>query len=468
MAPEQQLLWVKEESTYDVAQLERNGASLANLVSLSVNDKPAVSVTSQSGRLRVKILFVGIAAFDSVTLYSIPKFSPEPSLCGPQQCVEIMSTALRAIDLATDHHVETLNATEPSILERPPRWLASAQILLEDYVKHGIYSSRQEVIRDGAEGDIDWVETIERSPVTLQKGRPIYTTMYVNDQRLNLETEVSRIHRAVLVNILGRLQHCDPLNALGLPRPNLHSEHDLSALGPVPRLSAILSAELNSQFEDRRIRLLQTLIRYLQYEADGSTHTARTFIGTASFHIVWELACAWFFQDQFATRGLRTRAPVWSYVTDYAPGGLVNISGGGTLLPDVVTTEAGGVYVLDAKYYTPDFLPETLSHQPGVQDLTKQYLYVVAIQEHFPGKAVLGNGLVLPARDIGSGLFRRRGTVEFPFLADDSTSPPIGVFEIDPLALLGNFNRRSTANGFSLSQAFELRPSESVQIVTGG
>ena len=69
-----------------------------------------------------------------------------------------------------------------------------------------------------------------------------------------------------------------------------------------------------------------------------------------------------------------------------------------TFIPDIVTFYDNEFIILDAKYYKLKFDEKHLSGQPGLESITKQYLYELAYREfikenHFKG---VKNAFLLP------------------------------------------------------------------------
>lgn len=310
---------------------------------------------------------------------------------------------------------------------------------MDDFIKHGRYFSRQEVHAEQGEGEIDWDETISNSPVMLQRGRPVYLSSIIIDQRLHSNTDIARLHVAVLSEITRRIEQLDPIGVLGIARPVVHSEVELSVLGDKDSLLRVIDAERRRQYEDRKLRLLDLLDRYINAFYDPSPVVEHTLAGTTNFDIVWERMCAWFFRDAFHTNLMVTNAPRWTYMLD-GIGEAVSVSGSGSLIPDTVTVDDGDLYIFDAKYYVPIFGATSIARQPGATDVAKQLMYVPAVEALWPGKKVRGNAFVFPATTADSQPLRIRGLVELPFL-ENKGHLPISVLEIDPLYLSENYNR---------------------------
>ena len=67
--------------------------------------------------------------------------------------------------------------------------------------------------------------------------------------------------------------------------------------------------------------------------------------------------------------------PVWT------PTGYVNGIETDTFIPDTIAVHPGRFLIYDAKYYTPHVTGNRISGQPGLESVTKQFLYQMAYQE---------------------------------------------------------------------------------------
>ena len=70
----------------------------------------------------------------------------------------------------------------------------------------------------------------------------------------------------------------------------------------------------------------------------------------------------------------------------------------GTFIPDIVTFYKNQFIILDAKYYDLHFDENNLSGQPGLESITKQYLYELAYREFIKENNFSGvkNAFLLP------------------------------------------------------------------------
>ncbi|WKE55769.1 LlaJI family restriction endonuclease [Corynebacterium tuberculostearicum] len=423
-------VWVRENSTYPLSQFVERGISPEEIDKVSQIPFAPLSFGPNG---TVIVDFVGATSIAGVPIYSLPKFVPAIETA---HGVEILRTTINAIAKASTHSVHSLDSdSHPNDLEEQTSWLRTARNLVEDFIAHGRYVSQRAVHVSHGEGEIDWEETIWQSPVVLQKGRPIYTSPIRIDYRVHADTDIARIHIAVIAELVSYLDSMDPLGVIDIARVPIHSDRDLSDFGDIADLLHIIRAERQQQFEDRKLRVLDLLESYISFRFDSHATSYSTLVGTTHFEIVWETMCAAYFQDRFRTLQGGLRPPLWEYRHKQST---VCVDAAKSLIPDIVMVEGSDLYVLDAKYYVPRYAASSISAQPGTMDIAKQYMYVPGVEEKWPGKTVRGNAFVLPSTDLIAAPIRSRGRVTLPFL-EASHYLPITLLEMNPLLLARNF-----------------------------
>ncbi|MFW9167427.1 LlaJI family restriction endonuclease [Corynebacterium striatum] len=440
-----QPLWVRENGTYPLSQFVERGISHREIYEVS---QTAVAPLSFGPDRSVNVNFVGATSVAGIPIYSLPKFVPTVDTA---HGVEILRAMINAIAKASTHAVHRLDSDSPlDDVEEQTSWLRTAYNLVEDFIAHGRYVSRHAVYVPHGEGEIDWEETITRSPVVLQRGRPIYTSPVSIDKRLHVNTDIARIHIAVIAELVARLDSMDPLGVIDIVRVPVHSDRELSHFGDAATLLRIIQTERQQQFEDRKLRVLDLLESYIFARFDPHVASHSTFVGTTHFEIVWETMCAAYFQDRFRTLQKRLTPPLWEYRHKEST---VRVSASKSLIPDTVMVEGDALYVLDSKYYVPRYAAASISAQPGATDIAKQYMYVPGVEEKWPGKRVRGNAFVLPAPDLTADPIRSRGRVTLPFLGS-SCHLPITLLEVNPLVLARNFLSDKTVPAGAIQRFF--------------
>lgn len=137
------------------------------------------------------------------------------------------------------------------------------------------------------------------------------------------------------------------------------------------------------------------------------------FLGTNSFNLVWEDVCKVILNDRLEERignlqlpeGLKEgynrkdklidliEKPLWTETGKCAAD---------TLIPDIISIDCGQFVIFDAKYYNAVLnTGDSPKRQPGIESITKQYLYQLAykkfIEDH--GFYRVRNCFLLPTEE---------------------------------------------------------------------
>lgn len=206
---------------------------------------------------------------------------------------------------------------------------------------------------------------------------------------------ITRLHRAVLTECSQQLfaAHVDDL--LLLDELEL-SDAEVDEFGDAEMLEWRLERERGTQFVDWKIAVLDLLWRYLLNRESSAERDEICTLGTTSFFHLWEEACKTAFGDALSTKlgGLNLslkgewaerkcdtllgiiESPKWERRLDSA---YIECGPVATLIPDTISFAVGrdgrrAFCIYDAKYYAPS-LGGKMEGQPGLQSVTKQFLY---------------------------------------------------------------------------------------------
>ena len=164
---------------------------------------------------------------------------------------------------------------------------------------------------------------------------------------------------------------------------------------------------------------------FLNEENSFSNENYLTVYGTSTYHVIWEDVCSKVFKNKLnkPLKDLNLNSTSYKTIMDYIkkPKWILNSGKYHKALksfePDIVTFEKDAFYILDAKYYKLKFDENTLDGQPGLSDITKQYLYQLALEDFRikHGFKHVKNVLLFPKYD---GEIENRGKVEIKILHD--------------------------------------------------
>jgi hypothetical protein len=340
--------------------------------------------------------FVGLLVVGGCILKCYPKYLADDSLSTEKlaqilKVLEYYSTREQVIPMFND--AITKDRLNP---------LAIMLFLLRDYHEFGSYTNSKEVIETNGSGEIIWDKTINETFSLLIHGRPHYMDLRTK-RRLDDERDFfKRLHESVLTQFTRELQNADLLAVLDLPVVDV-SDEALDTFGDRDYLLYRIEGELGTQFNTRKQLVLRALLTYFSQRLTLGGDSGFSAFGTNCFNLIWEKVCSGVIGNQLDTPlsalQLPTRLqpgyngtltlqsliakPKW---TGYDEAGEFSYTSDKSLVPDLVAIlEADGTHmlvILDAKYYNIQLQRDKkLKGQPGIGDVTKQFLYQQAFRK---------------------------------------------------------------------------------------
>ena len=170
------------------------------------------------------------------------------------------------------------------------------------------------------------------------------------------------------------------------------TDANLVDLGDLDYILYVIESELSQEFNTRKQLLLKALYSYVSQKYVAEKAEFVTLFGTNSYHGIWETVCAKVLNDKLdvtiddvsleptATNTKHTRIkniidkPQWIQNEDKC----IETA---TLIPDIITVINNKLLILDGKYYNLKFDTNIIAGNPGVGDVTKQFLYALAYRE---------------------------------------------------------------------------------------
>ena len=374
-------------------------ASKPEYEDLSNQDIVLTEVIENNTEVEYIFDFVGVVMVEDYVFKCYPKY-----ITSTTEPVEQLKQILKVIKKYNDKEqlIYLYNGEDDSkIFNR----LAVSLHLLEDYFQHGIYTNQHEVIETNGEGEILWDKTINETFALIQNNRPYYVELQTQNMVDNEMDYIRRLHECVLSLCTKELKETGILDLFDIAEVEL-TNSELGNFGDLDYIQYRLVREIQTQFITRKQTLLKTIYTYIANEKANQEDLNFCLYGTNSFNLVWEKVCASNFgsvldtkiaelptelSDEYKSKQNQKLIeiidrPVWH---QNSPTRVDNKAD--TLKPDLVCIYpcndekeyCFGIY--DAKYYCIDFKEHEKGYkvvgQPGVGDVTKQYLYQLAYDD---------------------------------------------------------------------------------------
>ncbi|WP_026471602.1 LlaJI family restriction endonuclease [Alkanindiges illinoisensis] len=300
--------------------------------------------------------------------------------------------------------------------------------LLDDYRNNGLYSRRQ-TLNTTNSGRIDWPKTINKNlPYPDHNNNPVYLNLHGRHSRYLSNTEVSRIHAAIIRQTAKKygwiINEYVPLLEAELnnvPQPAGNQKYQL----------ALLRQELSLTYSERDILLLRQLIKYL--EAQHGSNPSHFIAGLTRFHHAWEYMLG---QVLHGIININSQLPIPVYI--HEDGHVENAAG---MRTDIVLKDPENkcLTVIDAKYYT----ATNVGNSPGWGDIVKQLFYAKALENVCSKKEKyqMKNIFIFPGHKPAFRQIRMRSRQEGLSYLDDQFLPITCLYAC-PLKIIDLFSTR--------------------------
>jgi hypothetical protein len=318
----------------------------------------------------------------------------------------------------------------PSVSE-PVSHLMLAQLILQDYQRHGLWFDQEQQVCKAERGLIHWKRTVQRGG-ELWAGehhdelRPVYMSPMVSKRKLLLDHPITQAQIAVLHEIAllyGPLLSASPIH---LPPMNAQLRQKSEHGGLAKRLQRALP----TVFQARPRRLADLLLRYLKIaEFKGKKEQVDVF-GTTSFHTIFEYMCAQTLMNQDEPQSLQAGEVIWDMsllpvglrkehqeytgssqridlITEVKPVNTKVAKDNDQYIQFKLAKNNNGLLILDAKYYdivgslkNNNGQSKRIYHLPGIEDIRKQYAYKAWVKKRKKqdghSECSITNGLLFP------------------------------------------------------------------------
>ena len=290
--------------------------------------------------------------------------------------------------------------------------LAVLLFLLQDYYENGVYSNTEDIIESNGSGEILWDKTINETFTLLSNNRPYYVDLQTK-KRVNDDFDYfKRLHECILTRASKELMDAELLDIFEITGVDLTDE-ELDEFGENEYILYRIEKELNTQFNTRKQLVLKTIYAYIDRSGSLYDTDCLSLFGTNSFNLVWEGICADIMDNQLDVRLGALQLPIplkpeydrKQKLIDLIEKPLWSVTGKtavDTLIPDLVSISDNKFIIFDAKYYNAVLEPgQPPKAQPGIESVTKQYLYQLAYQKFIDdhGFAGVENCFLMPTEE---------------------------------------------------------------------
>ena len=300
---------------------------------------------------------------------------------------------------------------------------------IEDYYENGVYTNYQTIYETNGNGEINWDKTINNKIPLIKNKKPYYTELQTRYNLNNTKDFFRLLHEFIVTDCSKKLDDIELLELLDLTPVNI-SENKLIDFGEKKQILTLLEKERNIEFNTRKRKLLKQMHNYISQEKTYENKNTISVYGTTKYNVIWENICCKVLKDKlnheiinvdnYKDQKLKEiiEKPKWVFKN----GKSFETSG---LIPDLITCNRDTFVILDAKYYDITFEEDELKGQPGLESVTKQYLYELAYKEFIEVAGFennVRNAFLFPRYDTKNPIEKQKainkGHVQLKFLTD--------------------------------------------------
>ena len=365
--------WRKYSESEILEKLENNKEIFKKLQKYAIID---------TEKDKYQVNYVGVIIINDFVINCYPKYFPED--IEPE---EDFSRVLKVIKKYRKLH-ESFEYQNDEFEDISYNQLSMMIFFLEDYYENGIYTNSQKILQINGNGEIDWDKTINNTYPIINNNVPYYIDLYTKYNADDSYDYFRLLHEYIITFCSKKLEEAGLLKLFDLTPVEL-SDNSKEDFGDDEFILNKLNKELNVEFNSHKRKLLKSMHTFISEKNSFSNKNFLTLYGTSKYNVIWEEMCSKIFKnklkytlkelnlyDYSETRLIDViEKPEWDL--DY----LDQPKKTQTFVPDLITIYEDTFVILDAKYYNLDFSDDDLSGQPGLESISKQYMYELAYKE---------------------------------------------------------------------------------------
>lgn len=385
--------FIRKMKTYGILKTVKNNTEQLELSDLMDEHIEIADETIGNNKVLYVFTYVGVLTYGNRIIKVYPKY-----LLSANDPLSEMKQVMKVLEKYNNSQEQIINLFNNDGENLSFNLLPIILFLLNDYYEYGVYNNSESIIEVNGEGAILWEKTINEGLPFIRDNSPYYIELYTEKTIDDDMDFFKRLHECILTECSQQLHNSKLEDLFEMVSVEL-SEERIEDFGDTEYILDRIQAELSIQFNTRKQILLKTMSIYISHNRKMlDENEGISMYGTTSFNMVWEKMCSEVFDNQLRTPLGRLVLPVPLNGYDEKKA-LIDIIekpiwevedttkiSKRTLEPDIVTiSQFNGesqLTILDAKYYNLQLEKEKpLIGNPGIGDITKQYLYQLAYKK---------------------------------------------------------------------------------------
>lgn len=436
--------YIRKLKEYSILKIVPYTKEQKDLTELNEDDIEIAPVEDNDNSHYYVFDYVGIITIEGVVLKIYPKY-----IKSDNHPLKQMKQVIKVIEKINNQE-QIIKIFNDSDYSKSFNSLSVCLYFLNDYFENGAYNNQLSVLEENGTGEVFWDKTINDSFAFIQNEKPYYTTLYTKKRKNNDNDFFKMLHKTIVTKCSEELKESDVLDLFDLNEAFLTSQ-ELEEFGETDYLLYRLENEMSVQYNTRKINLLKMMYAYIANKGSLEEAEHLSMFGTKNFKFIWEKVCAKVLNNHLNT--YLCDLPIKNNKYKKIDGKLIDViekpkwigcddqgtfvHEAATLIPDTIVINKNIMTIYDAKYYCFEHTRDYLKGQPGIESITKQYLYELVYHTFCEKNLIdkIENCFVFPSESSG---FVEDGFVEMEFLNKLHLNK-IKVYKISACEMYENF-----------------------------
>lgn len=411
---EDTIKFIKTLKAYGVLKTVKRTLLEKDLTELTDSEIEIVNEEDISEEYFYVFVFVGVLTVGNIIIKCYPKY-----ISSAEQPLSEMKQVLGVLKKYNSKE-QIINLYNGETEQNSFNLLATILYIFNDYSENGLYTNYQDSVETLGEGEILWDKTINETFAVISNNRPFYPDLQTRVTITDESDYIRRLHQCILTECFIKVKNANLADLFDLEEIDIY-DGDLTDFGDNEYILYRLEKEIGIQYNTRKQSLLKTMYAYIAHCKTIESGFGISMYGTSNYNMVWEKVCAQVMGNDLNTKLSKLPIPIADGYSDRKEKTIYEIiekplwrpcAGEGkkhraekTLKPDIVTiykvNEEYCFGIFDAKYYNIQLNEKGVSNQPGVEDITKQYLYQLAYQDFITshGFKYVQNAFLFPSEN---------------------------------------------------------------------
>lgn len=403
------MIVLKELGVYTKENLEKKFKLFDVNINDIIEELEKNKIVKYNSKGEIQFIYVGVIIISGKVIFVLPKYT---DCKNKEQEKIVLKNILKLFNNFSERENLYNSDIEDIELERKSlenNLISIINFLLEDYIDYGIYQNEIYDIEFNGNGDINWDLTINGVDPLVIDNQWIYTDFYTNINKVDNKRYITLLHWKIINDCINFINESGLNEILDYNLTSIDKKFD--KIEDIDKVNYEISKELRIQFNDRKRRVLLAIRAYIEGKTEVNDTTLLLY-GTRNFKWVWEVICSYVFDNKFLAQNNRSKyevfginPPIWNIgnnkIANNDNQNHIQMKKN-RLTPDIISLfdMKGKRYMLllDAKYYKLTVGNDKIEGNPGISDISKQYLYEMVLREYVKNNNIdeVFNAFLLP------------------------------------------------------------------------